>query len=47
MIKLIEEVFLQIIGTSYLPKFKKELSQISRTTRRKMMKICEKPKGGQ
>ena len=30
-----------LIGTSYLPKLKKELSQISRTTWRKTMKICK------
>ena len=30
-----------LVGTSYLAQFHKELSQISRTTRQKIMKIYE------
>ena len=42
-----QESKLLVKGTSYLDKFQKEeLSQVSRTTRRKMMKICENLKEG-
>ena len=37
---------ISIIGTSYLPQFQKELSQISKTTRRKIRKICKNLKEG-